>query len=140
MNEQKSVFWTAMMTGLFIGIIDTVICLFFNVFYRSYTGYFPSELINVSSLIFMINLLQTIVGIVYFLFLRTFKKDIAYLAFILLLTAFLAWKSSTAMPFDDAHVNQGFHGLLTSIVLILGISASCIPLLFHSRKFLENVI
>lgn len=130
-----------MMTGLFIGIIDTVICLFFNVFYRSYTGYFPSELINVSSLIFMINLLQTIVGIIYFLFLKAFKKgDAVYLTVILLLTAFLAWKSATVNRFEDAHVNQGFHGLLTSIVLILGISAALIPLAFHNRKFLEKVI
>ena len=141
MNEQKSVFWTAMMTGLFVGIIDTVICLFFNIFYRSYTGYFPSELINVSSLIFMINLIQLIIGIIYFLFRKAFKKgDAVYPAAILLLTAFLAWKGSNANYFDDAHVNHGFHGLLCSIILILGLSAACVPMLFHNRKFLENVI
>ena len=140
-NEERSIFVAAMLTGLFIGIIDTLICLAYNIGYRNYTGYAPSQLINVSSLIFMINLLQTLVGMLYFTFIRAFKKaDGIFLVFVLALTALLAWKSSGANLFDDAHMNQGFHGLLTGIVLVLGISAAFIPVLYHNRKFLEKVI
>jgi len=130
-----------MLTGLFIGIIDTLICLAYNIGYRSYTGYAPSQLINVSSLIFMINLLQTVVGMIYFLFIRAFKKaDGVFVVFVLALTALLAWRSSEANIFDNPHLNQGFHGLLAGIVLVLGISAAFIPFLYHNRKFLEKVI
>jgi hypothetical protein len=140
-NEQNSVFFNAMMTGLFIGIIDTLICLGYNIFYRSYTGYFPSELINVSSLIFMVNLLLLVVGLLYYVFLRFIKKgDGSFLAVILLLTAWLSWQSIGIHRFDDARLDRGFHGLLGGIVLILGLSAACIPLLYRSKKFLDEVI
>lgn len=139
-HEHPSIFFQAMMTGLFVGIIDTLICLAFNIGYRYETGYFPSEFINVSSLIFMVNLTMLVVGLIYFAFVRFVGKDIVYLTVMLLLTAFLAWKSATVVRFGDSHMDSGFHGLLTGIVLILGISASCIPLLFRNRKFLDTVI
>ena len=67
-NERHSVFFKAMMTGLFVGVIDTVICLIFNIIYRNETGYILSSVINVSSLIFGINLILTLIGIVFFAF------------------------------------------------------------------------
>jgi hypothetical protein len=140
-NEQNSVFFNAMMTGLFIGIIDTLICLGYNIFYRSYTGYFPSELINVSSLIFMVNLLLLVVGLLYYAFLQIFKKaDGLFFTLILVLTAWLTWQSLDLHRFEDTKLNAGFHGLLAGIVLILGLSSACIPLLYHNKKFLDEVI
>jgi hypothetical protein len=140
-NEQRSIFYNAMMTGLFIGIIDTLICLAYNIFYRSYTGYFPSELINVSSLIFLVNILLLVVGLVYYTFLKFFKKgDVPFEILILAATAFLTWQSVDVHRFDDSRLNNGFHGLLGGIVLILGLSAACIPLLYHNKKFLDQVI
>lgn len=140
-NEHHYVFSKAMMTGLFVGIIDTLICLAYNIGYRYVTGYFPAELINVSSLIFIVNLTMLVMGLVYYVLGRLLPKgDFVYLVFILLLTAFLAWKSAEVVRFNDAHLDSGFHGLLTGIVLILGISSAFIPLLYHNRKFIENVI
>ena len=140
-NEQHSIFFNAMMTGLFIGIMDTLICLAYNIIYRNYTGYLPSAIINVSSLIFAVNLLLWVIGIFYYVFLRAFKKaDSIYMAVILLITAFLTWKSLQIVRFSNDRLDSGFRGLLTGIVLILGISAVCLPLFYRNKKFLEKII
>ena len=140
-NEQNAVFFNAMMTGLFIGIIDTLICLAYNIFYRDYTGYFPSAIINVSSIIFMVNLLLLIIGLLFYVFHKLLKGgDGIFLVFILVLTALLTWKSSSSHLFDDVRLDHGFHGLLGGIIIILGVSAACIPLLFNNKKFLDQVI
>ena len=140
-NDQPSVFYRAMMTGLFVGIIDTVICLAYNIGYRDITGYTPSAMINVSSLIFAVNLLLLVIGIVYFIFLRAFKKgDFIFAAVFAGLTILLIWKAEGIHLFPDSQVNSGFRGLLAGIILIVGLSASCLPFLFHSPKFAEHVL
>ncbi len=73
-NERYSIFFKAMMTGLFVGITDTLICLVFNIAYRNATGYLPSSLINVSSLIFVVNLFAVGHRHRLFLFLRASKR------------------------------------------------------------------
>jgi len=138
-NEQEhSVFFRTMMTGLFVGIIDTVICLAYNIFYRDFTGYVPSELINVSSLIFGVNLILLLIGMIYFLFKRASRGgDVIFEDFFLAVTLVLAWKTEMIQRFPDVQVNHEFRGLLLGIVLICGISAACLPLLYNSRKFSE---
>jgi hypothetical protein len=138
---QYSIFFKAMMTGLFVGIIDTLICLVYNVVYRNATGYLPSSLINVSSLIFAVNLLLLVIGIVYFLFLWAFKRgDVIFEVVAVAVTAWLIWKTAGLTRFDDARLDSGFRGLLGGIVLILGASTVCIPFLYRSRRFLDAVI
>lgn len=140
-NDRYSAFFKAMMTGLFIGIIDTIICLAYNIGYRSETGYIPSEIINVSSLIFAVNLLLTIIGIVFFFFLRFIRGgDVVYSIVFLALTTWLAWKTFTSVRFGDARLDSGWHGLMGGVVLICGISAVCLPLLYRSNKFQDAVI
>jgi hypothetical protein len=140
-NEQNSVFFKAMMTGLFVGIVDTVICLIYNIGYRNYTGYIPSSLINVSSLIFAVNLLLAALGIAYFGFLSAFKKgDVAFALLAVGVTILLFWKTEGLTRFDDAKLDAGFRGLLGGIVLILGLSTACIPFLYRSRRFLDAFI
>ena len=130
-----------MMTGLFIGIIDTVICLIFNIAYRNATGYLPSLLINVSSLIFMVNILLFVLGIAFFFFLRASKRgEILFGVVTIALTAWLVWKTMGLTRFGDPKLDSGFRGLLGGIILILGISAACIPLLYRSKRFVEAVI
>src|SRR5579863_7651894 len=120
-NERSSIFFKAMMTGLFVGIIDTVICLAYNLGYRNYTGYLPSSLINVSSLIFAVNLLLLVIGIVYFFFLRTFRRgDILFEVVAIAVTVWLIVKTAGLSRFDDPKLDTGFRGLLGGIVVILG--------------------
>ena len=140
-NEQNAAFFNAMMTGLFVGIIDTLIILAYNIFYRNATGYFPSEIINVSSIIFMVNLLLLLIGLLFYVFHKTIKGgDGIYLVFIVLTTVLLAWKAFSSHRFDDAKINSGWHGMAGGIVIILGVSAACIPMLFNNKKFLDAVI
>lgn len=140
-NERYSIFFKAMMTGLFVGIIDTLICLIYNLAYRSETGYLPSSLINVSSLIFMVNLLLLIIGIVFFFFLRVSKRgDILFAVVAIALTAWLIWKTAGLTRFGDPKLDSGFRGLLGGIILILGASTVCIPFLFRSRRFMDAII
>jgi len=129
------------MTGLFVGIIDTVICLIFNITYRNATGYLPSSLINVSSLIFVVNLLLLVIGIVYYFFLTASKRgDVLFEVVVLAVTVMLIWKTAGLTRFGDPKLDSGFRGLLGGIVLILGASAVCIPFLFRSRRFVDAVI
>jgi hypothetical protein len=141
-NERYSIFFKAMMTGLFVGIIDTLICLIYNIVYRSETGYLPSSLINVSSLIFMVNLLLLVIGIVFFFFLRASKRgDVLFEVVTIALTAWLIWKTAgLTRCFGDPKLDRGFRGLLGGIILILGASTACIPFLYRSRRFVDAVI
>jgi hypothetical protein len=140
-NDRYSAFFRAMMTGLFIGIIDTIICLAYNIGYRDVTGYLPSAIINVSSLIFAVNLLLTVIGIVYYFFIRFIRKaDIVYFIVFLALTAWLMEKTLTAVRFGDRQLDSGWHGLMGGIVLIVGLSSACLPFFYRSSKFQDAVI
>ena len=112
--DKETLFTRAMMTGLFIGVIDTIICLIYNVGYRHMTGYTPSALINVSSLIFAVNLL--------------------------LLTLLAVWQTETGHRFADQIVNTEFKGLMLGIILITGLTATAIPFFFHSDFFEKYVL
>jgi hypothetical protein len=140
-QEQHAVFFKAMMTGLFIGIIDTVICLAYNIGFRDATGYIPSTIINVSSLIFAVNILFCVIGIVFYFFHRYLRGgDVVYFVLFLVLTIWMAAKTFAAVRFGDARLDSGWHGLMGGIVLILGLSSLLMPLAFRSNKFQDAVI
>ena len=137
-EHEHSMLYRTMMTGLFVGIIDTVICLAYNIFYRGITGFIPSALINVSSLIFGVNLVLLIVGVIYYFFKKNLGRgDILFSVVFLLVTIFLAVKTELITRFSDFKLDHAFRGLLLGIVLICGISAAGLPLLYRNRKFEE---
>jgi hypothetical protein len=140
-HDQDTTFQRTIMTGLFIGIIDTIICLGYNIGYREYTGYTPSALINVSSLIFAVNLSLLLAGMIYFLFVKVFgKNDLFFVIAAVFVTIFLIWKTEIGHRFADYAVNAEFKGLLLGIILIMGISAAIIPLLFRSKLFDKYIL
>lgn len=129
------------MTGLFVGIIDTIICLTYNIAYRDISGYEPSALINVSSLIFAVNLLLLMIGLLYFVFARFLGKgDAIFTIFMVLLTIFLFRQIEVGHRFTDYALNVGFRGLIGGILIILGVSAAAIPFLSRSRFFEKYVL
>jgi hypothetical protein len=85
-------------------------------------------------LIFAVNLLFVLIGMIYFLFLRIFgRRDIIFDLAFLLITVFFAWRTELSRRFADHLVNQEFKGLLLGIVIILGAGILAVPLLYRSR-------
>jgi hypothetical protein len=142
-NEIKlSAFTKAMLTGLFVGIVATLVCLTYNVIYREKTGLQLTEIINVSSLIFFVNLLFLVIGMVFYLFLKAFRGGyIAYILVSLLLSGYFAWKAELVHRSADVLQNNQFHGLLEGMVIIMGIGATIfVPYLYFNKKFEESVL
>lgn len=139
---QLNSFQKSLLTGVFVGFAATIICLVYNVVYRSSTGFTPSEMINVSSLIFAVNILFTIIGLLYYVFIKAFRKgSIIFIAVFALFTVWLLWKAEGVQRSDDYTVTVQFRGLLAGIILIVGIGASFfIPFLFNSKAFAKNVL
>lgn len=132
----------ALLTGLFVGIIATVICMIYNISYRDHTRFPLSDVINVSSLIFVINLIFLLIGAVYYGFLKMVKKgDLAFIIVFVLLTIFLAWRATSVHRSDDPIYNMEFHHLLLAMIGITGIFASFgIPFLYHNKAFRRSVL
>ena len=136
-------FIKALMTGLFIGIIDTFICLLYNLLYRDGGhGFFSSDLINVSSIIFGTNILFVLIGVLFFAFSRgAMKGEVAFSILFIVLTITGAIAAAHVQRSADPQMNARFRGLLVGIVLIIGTSAAFgMPVLYHSRKFRQYVL
>src|SRR4051794_38958905 len=101
-DSPKSPFYRALMTGLFVGIIDTLVCVVYNLIYRDRTGFPLSDIVNVSFLIFFINLIFPVIGMIYNGFLKYFRKgDLIYVIVFILLTVFFAWRSEEVHRTSD---------------------------------------
>src|SRR5438874_6213164 len=112
----------AILTGLFAGLIATVASLIFNIIYRDATHYRPADFINVSSLIFALNLVFLAIGVIYFIFLRNFRRaDLIFMAVFVLLTVFCVWKGEEIQLSLNHLITVQFRGLLLGIILISGV-------------------
>lgn len=137
----QSLFSKATLTGVFVGFCTTIICLIFNIIYRDSTGFVPQDFINVSSLIFAINLLFLIVGMLYSVFLSFKKGDTIFMIAFALLTIFCIWRTMAGHRFANSHLNTEFKDLLLGMLIIVGIAASfVIPYLYHNKNFERNVL
>lgn len=142
-NEQSmgGVFTSALLTGVFAGFAGTIICLIYNIVYRDDTGFLPSTIINVSSLIFAVNILFVFIGMLYFLCLRYLPKgDVFFEGIAILLTVVLLLMTAGAHRSDNAVVNHQFKGLMSGVVIILGICTVAMPVLYHNKGFRDHVI
>lgn len=132
--QASTTFTRALLTGVFIGFFDTLLCLIYNIVYRDATGYIPSAIINVSSIIFAVNLLFMIIGMIYFMFTRAFgRRDVVFDLFFTLTTLFLIWRTEAGHRFTDQLVNSEFKGLMLGIILIIAVGIISIPLFYRSR-------
>jgi hypothetical protein len=134
-------FSKAVLTSVFAGFVATVVSLIFNIWYRGSSGFQPSSIINVSSLIFSINILFAIIGVTYYGFIKAFPKgDIFYFVVFALLIAFCIWKTAGVDRTGDPQENVEFRTLLDGLIIICGVGGLAIPLLFHNRVFEKHVI
>jgi len=139
---RKPKFYRALMTGFSVGFMATIVCLIYNIIYRKTTGFPLNVFINVSSLIFLVNVLFPVIGVIYYCFVSWFKKaDILFVLLFILLTVFSVWRTELTRRTGDQFLNTEFKHLLLGIVIILGIGASIfVPLLYHSKKFEDAVL
>jgi hypothetical protein len=140
MNERINniPFAKAFLTALFAGILATLVCCSYDIYFRMATFYGPSDFINVSSIIFIVNILLLMSGIIYWACKSWSKKgDLIYTVILLLLTAFCLWKTSGIQRFSDYKLNKEFIQLLGGTVIIVGIGALCIPYFFNHKKIVD---
>ncbi|HTN05545.1 hypothetical protein [Agriterribacter sp.] len=135
-------FSKAFLTGLFVGIISTFICLTYNLVYRAETGFMPTDIINVASIIFGVNILFIVVGLIYFALTKASAKgELVFIILFSLLTVFLAWQAEGVNRSVNHEMTVQFRGLLLGVIIIMGIGASfLVPFLFHNKKFERNVL
>jgi len=138
---QKSVFYRALMTAVFVGIFTTILTLFYDLLFVKVIKFPLSVIINVASLIFFVNILFLVIGFIYYGFLRLFRKgDLVFVIASVLLTIVLVIAAEGVHRTDDPTVNSEFRNLLAGIIILIGIATAVIPLLFHSKKFEEYVL
>lgn len=136
----QSPFSKAVLTAVFVGFFATIVCLIYNIIFRESTGYQPADYINVSSLIFAINLIFLVIGILYFVFLRSFKKgEVVFEILFALLTIFCAWRAANAHMINPKLTSE-FRTLLIGTIVIMGIGTVLIPFLFRNKKFIDAVL
>ncbi|HTM92740.1 MAG TPA: hypothetical protein VL095_09990 [Flavisolibacter sp.] len=139
-ESHQSPFSKAVLTSVFVGISVTLLCLVYNMIFRESTGYRPADFINVSSLIFAVNLIFLVVGLIYFFFLRAFKKgDVVFEILFGLLIIFCAWRAAHA-HMQNPTLTSEFRTLLVGVIIIMGIGIELVPLLFHNKKFERAVL
>ncbi|MEO8406069.1 MAG: hypothetical protein ABI480_15785 [Chitinophagaceae bacterium] len=139
---EQTDFSRAVLTGLFAGIVATCLSLGFDIIYRMYTDFALSELINVSSIIFITNLLLLIFGILYFSMKKSFRYgDVVCILIYIALTVFCIYKSELVVRSANLHDTIAFRGLLAGILLIIGLcSFVVLPALYKNKWFNTHVV
>lgn len=141
-NSYLNPFTKSILTSLFAGIVATLLCLFYNIFYRNSSGFMLSDFINVSSLIFAVNLLFLLIGVVYYGFLKLSRfGNIIFMIAFLVLTVVLAIGADHIQRSVDPQLNTEFHQLFIPMVVVMGLLAAFgVPFLYQNKKFEEAVL
>jgi hypothetical protein len=112
----------SLFAGLFSGFVLTIVNLIYDFIYRDITQYAYSQIINVSSIIFMSMLLLVIAGFIYFFLVKFIKHgELLYLLFFIAATAIVCitiLSHQYAAPYSG-----GFKYLSFGVVVITGLFA-----------------
>jgi hypothetical protein len=129
--------YRSLMTAFFAGIANTFLCLLYNIGFRSGRRYFSSTLLNVSYIIFGMLFLFFIIGLIYMLIRRTFRKgDLIFFLLFSVVTVLAIGMIRSGHFSADPIENASLRGEYTGVSIISGICAAIgIPLLYRSRKF-----
>ena len=133
--EQGS-FYKSLMAGLFAGIVLTIANLIFNFIYRSVTGFNPSQIVNVTSIIFVSLILSVLAGILYYLIVPyAHKSRFMFIILFIVLTIIVTYIAFNVTRSSDVSVSTQFHGLFAGIVIITGIvDALLIPYMARNKN------
>jgi integral membrane sensor domain MASE1 len=138
---RKSPFDRVMMTGVFIGIVISVISIFYDAIFLESTGFPYTGIINVNSLIFGINILFLAIAPIYYGFTRLPKfGNLIYIIVFVLITILLLLRVKGIERTDNEHLNLEFRHLLTTIIILTAAGIIGLPFLLQSKKFRDKVI
>ncbi|MEP6724811.1 MAG: hypothetical protein ABJC98_03295 [Bacteroidota bacterium] len=139
---EKTMFYRSFMTCVFAGLIGTVLCMFYDLAFVQIMNFPLSSIINVSTLIFAVNVTFLVVGALYYCSVKFARLgEIIYIALFILITAFMLLKIQGFQRTGDAVINTQFRWLSSGIIIILGsLAAIAVPFLYRSRKFDEYVL
>jgi hypothetical protein len=141
-SYEQTPFSKSVFTGLFAGLAATLCCLLYDFVYRYNTGFTPSAIINVASIIFACNIILVVCGMLYLVFKKNIKGGgIIFIVLFTLLSLYCLWKVESVQRSPIESVTVQFRGLLMGVTAIVGATASfLIPILFNSKKFAEHVV
>lgn len=130
LDFEKPALSKALFAGLFAGISATLISLLYNFICREITTFSPSQIVNVSSIIFGCLIISMIAGLIFLLFIK--KRPGLFTILYLFITVALLVITL------NADMLAGRKDLLIGIELISGIcNAVLIPLFSrHSEVFI----
>src|SRR5215831_7652636 len=138
---RKPLLTKAILTAVFVGFVATLVCIFFNVIFVESTDFPLHTLINVSTLIFGVNIIFFAIGFFYYGLMQIKRGELIFIILSIVLTAFFVWRGEHFNRSTDPKLNSEFKEQVTVIVLIMGLTAAVLlPVLFHSRKFEDKVI
>ena len=142
MEPEKTITSNAILTAVFAGIIATLLSFVYYLVFKDVTDFPYSSMINVSSLIFVINTIFLVIGFIYYMFLKISKRaDLVFIICMCVLTALAVWGASGVHRADNGLINQEFHQLLIGLILIIGVTAFAgMPFLYHNKTFNRDVI
>lgn len=136
--DQHTSLSKSLMTGLFGGLVSTIICLFYNIIFRFSTNYPLSDIVNVSSIIFVINLIFLVIGLFYFFVNKiSASGKTIYLVAMILLIIIVLWLIAGSQRSENPRYAHDFKGLMSGIVIVMSINALLIPLLIDKKWFEE---
>jgi hypothetical protein len=132
-DYEQTEFSRSLLAGVFAGIAATILSLLYNTFFREFTGFPLSQIINVSTIIFILVLIVTIAGVVFHLFHHYLKNGtLVYQIAGILLTVLFIFGAMQVQRSPSAVLSVEFRELLSGIILITGLSVVFfIPFLFR---------
>ena len=142
MEPEKTITSNAILTAVFAGIVATLLSIVYYLVFKDVTDFPYSKLINVSSLIFIINTIFLVIGFIYYMFIKISKRaDLIFIICMFVLTAVAVWGASGVHRTNNGLINQEFHQLLIGLILIIGVTAFAgMPFLYHNKAFNRDVI
>ena len=136
-DYQPTEFSRTLLTGVFTGIIATCVNLVYNFIYRGVEGFYPSEIINVSSIIFMTMIIFVAGALAFYMLNNTVKGgNVVYILVFSLLTIICLYFSSHVNRSSNPIEIVQFRGLLLGTVALTGVMLTVlVPYLSKHSEF-----
>jgi len=135
--EYIPMFSKALLAGALTGLAATVVNIAYDIIFRSITEYIPAEEFNFLSIIFASMLVLTMVGLLFYVFIKNFGKTAFTIS---LLTVIIACVCITAFLHGNSNEPAFYcnHGLIAGFIILSGIlSVTLLPYLYdHPKLFL----